>query len=454
MDERLKEMGYYDVEPLGTKYESEDGRILRGIPNKNNKIVMEMFKCGMIKELIGKSLIPHMKIIHGDETFSMYVEEERIPYVVYPYEWSWGMIYTAAECVLKVNEIALKYGYQLVDPHPYNIVFRGALPYYVDLGSFQKVKESNKYWLGRNHFLRNYLYPLRIASKRLGYGAPVIAKCLVGLDLIDIDILEFVHLFSWKCPKGMIDFGWKVYNIILGYSFELYKRIARERVSETCQRYQREMRKLRKELRKYKVNDIGRWSNYHDTVKEDGTLEKGSRFDRLCDILKNLDINTSLEIGGNQGTFSDLLIKRGIVRRALNSDYDSGAIDKAFMRHVGNDAVYFAVCNIMDTDERGYHKRSERFKSDIVIALALTHHLILTQKVRLSSLLQILTEYTNKYILIEFMPLGLWDGKKKTEVPEWYTLEWFTKEMAEYFKIIKTLQTEQNRIAILGELKD
>ncbi|MDE6844905.1 MAG: hypothetical protein K2J99_03950 [Lachnospiraceae bacterium] len=453
MDEQFKLMGYYDVEPLGRKYESEDGRIIRGIPSKNNKIAMEMFKCGMIKELMDKSLIPHMEVIHGDETFSMYIEEEKIPYVVYPYEWSWEMIYAAAECVLKANEVALKYGYQLVDPHSYNIVFRGTVPYYVDLGSFHKVTKSNICWLGRHHFLRNYLYPLRIASQKRGYGAPVIAKCLIGLDSIDIDLLEFTHFFSWKCPKGMIDFGWKAYNIIRGYSFEVYRRITRERAVETCHRYQKETDKLKKELRKYKVNDIGRWSNYHDIVKKNGELEKGNRFDRLCGMLNNLDIDTSFEFGGNQGVFSNMLVERGIVQRALCSDYDSGAIDQAFIYHNGKRDMYFAVCNVMDTMERGFHKRSERFKSDIVIALALTHHLILTQKVRLSSLLEILTQYTNRYILIEFMPLGLWDGKKAEKVPDWYTLEWFLKEMAEYFDVIETLQTEQNRIAILGELK-
>ena len=51
------------------------------------------------------------------------------------------------------------------------------------------------------------------------------------------------------------------------------------------------------------------------------------------------------------------------------------------------------------------------------------------------------------------MKLVLWDGKNEDKVPDWYTLEWFLKEMAEYFDVIETLQTEQNRIAILGELK-
>ena len=150
--------------------------------------------------------------------------------------------------------------------------------------------------------------------------------------------------------------------------------------------------------------------------------------------------------------FSNMLVERGIVQRALCSDYDNGAIDKAFMRYRRNEAIYFAVCNVMDTVERGLYKRAERFKSDIVIALALTHHLILTQKVRLPILFEKLTQYTNKYILIEFMPLGLWDGKRQPEVPEWYTLEWFTKELSEYFKIIEILQTEPNRVAIFGEL--
>ena len=59
---------------------------------------------------------------------------------------------------------------------------------------------------------------------------------------------------------------------------------------------------------------------------------------------------------------------------------------------------------------------------------------------------------TKKYIIVEFMPLGLWNGETAPELPEWYTLDWFLDNLKKYFNILKIEQTEINRIAILGEL--
>lgn len=438
---------YYTCDLLGEKYETVDGRIIRCIPSENKAVAKEMFQSGLIDELMKKNLIPKIKIAEESEEF-MYIEEEKIPYVVYPHEWSLYMLYMAARCVLNVNEIALRYGYQLLDPHTYNIVFKGVFPRYVDLGSFRKVDGKEACWHGKNIFLRDYIYPLKIASVKHGLSSPGIAKGLTAYSQ-DIDVIEYVYLFSGKVPKGLVRLLSKTDNILHKYYFKVRRGLKIDGISDVCQKYANETKKLKRDLLIYSIKDNGRWSGYHDDVQP----MKGDRFDQLCELLQRVSLKTSFEIGGNQGLFSNMLVERGIVERALCSDYDSGAIDKAIMQKRCKGAVYYATFNIMDTTEMGSIRRADRFKSDIVIALALSHHLILTQKVRLKSLFKILTEYTNKYILIEFMPLGLWDGKNTVEVPDWYTLEWFKEEMSLWFEIIQIVQTEKNRIAILGMLR-
>ncbi len=440
-------LNYYTCDLLGEKYETTDGRLIRRISKENKALARDLFQCGLIDELMKKKLIPNIRIAEESVEY-MYLEEEKIPYLVYPHEWSLYMLYAAAKCVLRVNEIALKYGYQLMDPHTCNIVFKGVFPCYVDLGSFQKVNCKEVCWHGRNIFLRDYIYPLRIASKKHGFSAPGIAKGLTAYSQ-DIDVIEYICLFSGKMPKSLVRFFWKVNNMRHKWFCKIKRWIKRDSLSNICRQYANETKKLKRNLMIYDINDNGRWSDYHDTVQ----LKKGDRFDQLCELLQNIGLKTSMEVGGNQGLFSNMLVERRIVERALCSDYDGGAIDKAFIKRSGKGAVYYASFNIMDTVERGLLRRSERFKSDIVIMLALSHHLILAQKVRLQSLFKILTEFTNKYILIEFMPLGLWDGKNAIEVPEWYTFEWFKEEMSVWFEIIQTVQMERNRIALLGILK-
>lgn len=441
-------LNYYTCDPLGEKYGTVDGRIIRCISNENKALIKEMFQSGLIDELMKKNLIPKMKIVEDSDGF-MYIEEEKIPYVVYPYEWSLYMVYLAARCVLNVNEIALRYGYQLLDPHTDNIVFRGGgKPCYVDLGSFQKVDGKEACWHGKNVFLRYFMYPLKIASAKRGLSSPGIAKGLIAYSQ-DIDAIEYDYLFSGKIPKNLVRIFRKVDNILRKYYFIIRRKLKIDDISDVCQKYADETRKLKRDLSTYRIKDNGEWSGYHDGMQP---IKEG-RFDQLCELLQSISLKTSFEIGGNQGLFSNMLVERGIVERALCSDYDSGAIDKAIIQNSGKRAVYYATFNIMDTTEIGLIRRADRFKSDIVIMLAVSHHLILTQKVRLQSLFKILTEYTNKYILIEFMPLGLWDGKKAVEVPDWYTIEWFKEQMSVRFEIICTMQTEKNRIALLGILR-
>lgn len=134
---------------LGAKYETQDGRLFRCVPKENRKHAIELFESGLIDELMQKNLIPKVWMItKSDASDNMLIEEEKIPYIVQPYEWSFHMLYIAGKMVLTVNELALKYGYYLADPHVYNVMFKGTIPLYVDMGSFKKNTESREMvWL-------------------------------------------------------------------------------------------------------------------------------------------------------------------------------------------------------------------------------------------------------------------------------------------------------------------
>ncbi len=111
--------------------------------------------------------------------------------------------------------------------------------------------------------------------------------------------------------------------------------------------------------------------------------------------------------------------------------------------------------NILDFNDTGREKRDVRYNSDIVMMLAATHHLLLTQKIRLDVLVDIIAEYVGKYLIIEFMPLGMWDGgdEKKAVVPKWYTMEWFVKGLENKFHVISIEKIRVNRTAIIAKKK-
>jgi hypothetical protein len=85
------------------------------------------------------------------------------------------------------------------------------------------------------------------------------------------------------------------------------------------------------------------------------------------------------------------------------------------------------------------------------VALAITHHLILSQRIGISKVIEILGLYTSKYIIVEFMPLGLYDGTSAPPIPDWYNIESFSFEFSKFFTIIDIHKIDKNRILFTGK---
>jgi len=79
------------------------------------------------------------------------LRHERIPFVSYPYEWTFSMLRDAALLQLDLNLAALEEGMILKDSTPYNVQFRGSKPVFVDIGSFERLREGAP-WVGYRQF--------------------------------------------------------------------------------------------------------------------------------------------------------------------------------------------------------------------------------------------------------------------------------------------------------------
>ena len=91
------------------------------------------------------------------------LKHERIPFVSYPYEWPFSMLKDAALLQLDLNLAALEEDMILKDSSPYNVQFKGSKPVFVDVGSFERLREGEP-WIGYRQFCMLYLYPLLLQS--------------------------------------------------------------------------------------------------------------------------------------------------------------------------------------------------------------------------------------------------------------------------------------------------
>ena len=91
------------------------------------------------------------------------LEHEALPFVSYPYEWSFSMLRDAALLTLDILCAALAEGMTLKDASSYNVQFRGATPQFIDLGSFEAWREGEP-WVGYRQFCQLFLYPLMLQA--------------------------------------------------------------------------------------------------------------------------------------------------------------------------------------------------------------------------------------------------------------------------------------------------
>lgn len=450
-----------------------NGKVYRLINADKERYVRKLFSDRVISDLIKRGWLVKTKMnedicFEGEED-RLILEHECVEHVSRSHEWTCKMFLDARSMLAKLNIYLLKKGYELVDPHSANVFFIGCKPVYMDIGSIVPAGEAGlKGWYG---FCQIWIYPFLLVQK---------------------------GKITWKMFRELMFFGTGItYSGMKAMSGGMKtRRLDRMRETVEYRLYDNEKESDRKSVRtavrflhrlpaysesgikkkkvkkyaKYAVPDpiineeSGYWTDYHDNFTRDGKVKADERFQYYIELIKPLreieKIHDVFEIAGNSGVMSQLLLENHLIDYACVSDYDAGSIESGYKRCRGNQEIskkiMFSVIDLMDGNEKAYDLKKDRYQSDLVLALAVTHHLILTQKIKLSFIVEVLSQYTRKYLITEFMPLGLWAGDDENcpPVPEWYTLEWFLEGIKEKFNIIKVEQISRNRIVVLGEKAD
>jgi len=447
-----------------------DKHVYRAINLLNEEYCRQLIESKLFLDLQNKGLIPRTTISDIQlEGYNLILEHEKL-IEIQQHEWSFEMFRSSALLVLEINKICNNYGFELKDAHTFNILFRGVKPVWVDIGSISPIKDQNK-WVAYDEFLSVFYVPIQFyiqneiyIIRKLVESNFYLMQTIPFQQLWDsqlIEILEnkpFFYSLSFRNLKlfDTQNFNHRVNKFIL--KFNKYYHLLLKKPAKLFI-YDKKMKKVEEignSIATAELNKINsKWDNYHKINYEiNGNFVVPYRFKRLIELLNIYcnDGTSAIDLAGNEGFFSNLLIENSKLERIILTDYDANAIDTAyqFFDRKNDERISVALLNFMFTKE--LYETSLRFKSDIVIALAVTHHLILTQNYSLETILERLKLFSKKYVIVEFMPLGLWSihAKEVIPVPSWYNQEWFEKSFKKYFKILYTEKLEENRIVYLG----
>jgi hypothetical protein len=152
---------------------SRDGVLYRQVNRKYEQEYTRLMESGLYEKLTKAGLlIPHAEVdqptiefdsVPQGEVGYKVIRPEHVPFISYPYEWSFGQLRDAALATLAIQRRALKYGMSLKDASAYNIQFVRGKPTLIDTLSFEFYKEGQP-WVAYRQFCQHFLAPLALMA--------------------------------------------------------------------------------------------------------------------------------------------------------------------------------------------------------------------------------------------------------------------------------------------------
>jgi len=414
-------------------------KILRGIYPGGGELYRRVLRTYEEHDLFRLGIVPTRESddeFQPDLDFELLLEHERIPFVSYPHEWPAPMLQAAAVFHIDLYLELMAYNLTIKDWHPYNILFKGVEPIFIDFTSIIPVENLQQeeyltppfvplpfrrlwdttsaylYEMHRRMFVPYFLLPLYIMSR----GRHRTARTrMLGTTLNASDsVIRKDEVFS-GASLGR-----------LGYDFwEWRKRLT---LIERDRSKPRFWRTVREEVSRLKVAVTqSDYSGYYESKNEDASFEPSPDWtDKqrvVYEALRRFKPDTVLDVAGNTGWFAMLAARQGC--RVVSFDVDEACVDRLYERALNEKLPILPLAMDLTNptpdifpkkyeNEAGQNQirgdfplllaAEKRLKCDLVLALAIAHHLALGYGQDFSQILGLLSAFSGKYLVLEFVP--------------------------------------------------
>lgn len=422
---------------------ADEYSFIRRVKKSRYGFIKGLIKNGIYDELEKKGLIPETTI--SDDGYDLTINQGRIIFADTAALHCPSLIASHAHALIDLVDFLDGYNLTLSDPHRSNFIMEAGSSKLVDLGSIDEKSDRD---LTLNYLLACYVYPISLYNKKKFYQYK---GCAYHYDLPDRkECFDVVFGFG---PKRI--FLELLHRLVTASGASLSEKLRINKLlilklQKLCRAILLPLYKDRLKVKKLK--SITMWSDYqNDSHKTDG------RYLEALAMLKKLNVGQSiLEIAGNQGVFSSLLADEFPGQSICCTDYDLQATEKAFNNLKIYKNVSVLWLDVFANEGRFYDGANvDRVRADTVVALALTHHLSLSQGLSFRAIFSRFREITKSILLVDFMPLGLFDGDYSPDVPNWYNQEEFITAAEENgFKFKEAKATDINRITITFKVEN
>ncbi len=400
-----------------------DNKVYRVIKREGYERINFLLENQIIEKSIKNNYLIKSRIVNNVEINKNFTkddlifEHETIPYISYPYEWSFSQLKTAALHHLDFHLYLLDLGANLLDASAYNIQFCGNKPIFIDLLSLKKYEEG-EYWIGHKQFCENFLNPLILQSKKGIYFNNWFKGNLEGINTQDLDnLLSLKDKLSYNIFVQVYllnKFDQNSKDSSKNFKSKFKKKFSKKSFYALLRQIRNFIQNLQPKKNKTIWEDYSKNNTYdqdEENIKKDCVSEfiSKNKFELLCDL------------GCNNGLYSILALNKG-VEKVIGFDYDLNAVEDAYYLSQKNNynflPLYLDASNPstrIGWNENERKSFKDRAKFDCVLALAFEHHLSLAKNIPLGEVLEWLISIAPKG-LIEFVPKNDQTVKKMLEI--------------------------------------
>ncbi len=365
-----------------------------------------LMSSGLYKKLVDLGrLIPHTEVsLPGVQGAYKVLHPQKIPFISYPYEWSFQQLKDAALATLSIQKRALKYGMSLKDASAYNIQFMDGKAVLIDTLSFEMYQEGEP-WVAYRQFCQHFLAPLALMSAR---DVRLGQLLRIYIDGIPLDLAS-------RLLPARSQWNWGMFSHIHMHA-QAQKRYSDSSLEEV--RHGRGMSKsaftailddLKKTILHLKWMPAGtEWGDYYDRTNYTSKAFNWKK-NLVNAWVQLVHPNLVWDLGANTGVFSREALSSGAYLVAW--DMDPAAVDLNWQKvQAGKETNLLPLLLDLTNPSPGLgwnHQERDSFSArgpvDLVMALGLVHHLAISNNLPLDRIAAAMAGW-GKWLIVEFIP--------------------------------------------------
>jgi ribosomal protein L11 methylase PrmA len=428
-------------DPSGYVYR-ERGTLLRCVQKSYGPQYELLMQSGLYASLVDKRwLIPHVEreLSSSDTDRYRTLQPEVVPFISYPYEWCFSQLKDAALLTLDIQLESLAFGMVLKDASAYNVQFMGSRPVFIDTLSFETYEEGRP-WVAYRQFCQHFLGPLALMAYRDLRLRELLARFIDGppLDLVAgllpaktrlrYGLLAHLHAHARSQVRHAGD----------AVTHARVPRLPKNRLVALMHSLRSTVQKCEPPSRRTE------WSDYYEATNysAEAMAAKESLVQRLVQDTAP-PAGLVHDLGANTGRFSRLLAASG--RTVIAHDLDDLAVERNYQasRSAGANVLPLVLNLANPSPALGWalEERAstlDRIDGSTVVALALVHHLAISNNVPLPDLAALFARMAST-LVIEFVPKEDSQVQRllatRQDIFPDYTLDGFDAAFSAHFEI-------------------